>query len=90
MANADNITSHGDIRRFEPVQANALAIAGLVLLAAVNEGDLVVNHRAEPARGDRMRKLLDQLYLLQDQIHGSPRNLPAVLAAVCNASIGRA
>lgn len=68
--------------RFTPDGITALAVVGLGLLDAINKAHLVINeaqlsHEATLA----MRRVIDDLYKVQDALHGDASKLPAALAA---------
>lgn len=78
--------SRGAPHLLDPAGVEALAVAGQVLLDAINAGGLVVSDRATPRSAARLHTLIDRLYVLQDAIYGSSTALRAVLADVCAAS----
>lgn len=81
-ANARQSRTLQTLDRFTPDAVTALAVAGLVLLDAVNTGALVVSDVAAMPRANKMAAIVDRLYRLQDEIHGSGGKLQAALSSL--------
>ncbi|WP_291993282.1 hypothetical protein [Candidatus Accumulibacter sp. ACC003] len=70
------------LNRFTPDGITALAVVGLVLLDAINKAHLAVNEaRLSHDLALAYRRMLDDLYDVQDALHGDASKLPAALAA---------
>jgi hypothetical protein len=68
--------------RFTPDGITALAVVGLVLLDAINKAHLTVNEaRLSLDLALAYRRMLEDLYDVQDALHGDSSKLPAALAA---------
>lgn len=68
--------------RFAPDGITALAVVGLVLLDALNKAHLAVNEaRLSQDLALAYRRMLEDLYHVQDALHGDASKLPAALAA---------
>jgi len=69
------------LNRFTPDGITALAALGLVLLDAINKAYLAVNEaRLSLDLAVAYRRMLDDLYDVQDALHGDASKLPAALA----------
>ena len=70
------------LKRFTPDGLTALAAVGLVLLDALNKAHLAVNEaRLSLDLAVACRRMLEDLYDVQDALHGDASKLPAALAA---------
>ena len=70
-----------NLDRFTPDGINALATVGVVLLDALNRAHLAVNEaRLSHDVAVAYRRMLDDLYNVQDALHGDASKLPAALA----------
>ncbi|EXI90198.1 MAG: hypothetical protein AW11_00901 [Candidatus Accumulibacter regalis] len=70
-----------NLDRFSPDGINALATVGLMLLDALNRAHLAVNEaRLSHDVAVAYRRKLDDLYNVQDVLHGDASKLPAALA----------
>jgi len=70
-----------NLDRFTPDGITALATVGLVLLDALNSAHLAVNEaRLSHGGAVAYRHMLDDLYNVQDALHGDASKLPAALA----------
>lgn len=72
----------------EPEGITALAAAGLVLCACINDARLVINPDLAPDLAAATGDLLDGLYLLQDAVFGIADQIPATLAAFLSVAEG--
>jgi len=71
-----------DLKRFTPDGITALATVGLVLLDALNKAHLAVNEaRLSHDLAIAYRRMVEDLYDVQDALHGDASKLPAALAA---------
>lgn len=70
------------LKRFTPDGITALAAVGLVLLDAVNGAHLTVNEaRLSHDLAAAYRRMLEDLYDVQDALHGDASKLSVALAA---------
>lgn len=70
------------LNRFTPDGITALAAVGMVLLDALNKAHLAVNEaRLSLDLAVAYRRMLEDLYGVQDALHGDASKLPAALAA---------
>ncbi len=65
----------------EPEGITALAAAGLVLCACINDARLVINPDLAPDLAGATHELIDGLFALQDATFGCADQIPAALAA---------
>lgn len=69
------------LKRFTPDGITALAAVALVLLDAINKAHLAVNEaRLSHDLALAYRRMLEDLYNIQDALHGDASKLPAALA----------
>ena len=73
--------------RFTPDGITALAVVGLVLLDAINKARLVVNEaHLSHDMAIALWRVVDDLYDVQDALHGDASKLPAALASFLDAA----
>ncbi|MEF8734827.1 MAG: hypothetical protein V5B40_23840 [Candidatus Accumulibacter meliphilus] len=73
--------------RFTPDGITALAAVGLVLLDAINKARLVVNEaHLSHDMAIALWRVVDDLYDVQDALHGDASKLPAALASFLDAA----
>lgn len=64
---------------FTHVEIKALALAGLVLMDAINAGRIVANCADDADELEKIVGLIDAGYALQDAIHSAADELPSVM-----------
>ena len=73
--------------RFTPDGITALAVVGLVLTDAINKARLVVNEaHLSHDMAIALWRVVDDLYDVQDALHGDASKLPAALASFLDAA----